>query len=156
MHEFRYSKPRENRCVDRSLASVKLRTPVDLFYLHILLPQYILVDNLHLGPSILYCLGITLRRTNLLPRYILFLQLAATMSGHSSDNDVEENERAGWEGSEVSAAEIAWLRRTQRIPMGVECRRPSDENEPTPAAGEQVVFVAHFERGFGLPASSFF
>ena len=30
------------------------------------------------------------------------------------------------------------------------------EIEPTPAAGERIVFVAHFERGFGLPASPFF
>ena len=78
------------------------------------------------------------------------------MSGHSSDNDVEETERAGWEGSEVTNAELAWLRRTRRIPDGVECRRPSGEIEPTPEAGERVVFVAHFERGFGLPASPFF
>ena len=75
------------------------------------------------------------------------------MSGHSLDNDAEESERAGWEGSEVTNAEIAWLRRTRRIPDGVECRRPSGEIEPTPAAGEWVVFVAHFERGFGLPVS---
>ena len=78
------------------------------------------------------------------------------MSGHSSDNDADESERAGWEGSEVSSAEIAWLRRTRRIPAGVECRRPGKEVEPTPEAGERVVFVAHFERGFGLPASPFF
>ena len=78
------------------------------------------------------------------------------MSGHSSDNDADESERVGWEGSEVTSAEIAWLKRTRRIPEGVECRCPTGENEPTPAAGERVVFVAHFERGFGLPASSFF
>ena len=78
------------------------------------------------------------------------------MSGHSSDNDAEENERTGWEGSNVTEAEIAWLRRTRRIPAGVECRRPSGEIEPIPAAGERVDFVAHFERGFGLPASPFF
>ena len=72
------------------------------------------------------------------------------------DNEVDETEHAGWEGSEVSSAEIDWLRRTRRIPAGVECRRPSGENEPTPVAGERVVCVAHFERGFGLPASSFF
>ena len=78
------------------------------------------------------------------------------MSGHSSDNNVEESERARWEGSEVTRAEIAWLRRTRRIPDGVECRCPSGEIEPTPAAGELVVFITHFERGFGLPASPFF
>ena len=78
------------------------------------------------------------------------------MSAHSSDNKAEESEHAGWEGSEVSSAEIEWLRRTRRIPEGFECRRPSGEIEPTPAAGERVVFVTHFERGFGLPASPFF
>ena len=78
------------------------------------------------------------------------------MSGHSSDNDADESERAGWEGSEVASAEIAWPRRTRRIPAGVECRRPGKEVEPTPEAGERVVFVAHFERGFRLPASPFF
>ena len=46
--------------------------------------------------------------------------------------------------------------RTRRIPEGVECRRPGDELEPTPQPGEHVVFIAHFERGFSLPASPFF
>ena len=59
------------------------------------------------------------------------------MSGHSSDNDVEESERAGWEGSEVTQAELDWLRRTRRIPDGVECRRPGKEVEPTPESGER-------------------
>ena len=80
------------------------------------------------------------------------------MSTHSSDNEAaaEENERAGWEGSEVSSAEIDWLKRTRRIPEGVECWRLGDELEPMPAAGERVVFVTHFEHGFRLPASPFF
>ncbi|KAK1604481.1 hypothetical protein QYE76_028154 [Lolium multiflorum] len=39
---------------------------------------------------------------------------------------------------------------------GVSCRVPGDEVEPVPEAGEYVVFSAHFERGFGLPASDFF
>ena len=80
------------------------------------------------------------------------------MSTHSSDNERagEENERAGWEGSEVSAAEITWLKRTRCIPEGVECRRLGDELEPTLEPRERVVFVAHFERVFGLPASPFF
>jgi hypothetical protein len=30
------------------------------------------------------------------------------------------------------------------------------EIEPAPEPGESVVFAAHFERGFGLPASDFF
>ena len=36
------------------------------------------------------------------------------------------------------------------------CRIPRGEVEPAPEPGEYVVFSAHFERGFGLPASDFF
>ena len=36
------------------------------------------------------------------------------------------------------------------------CRIPGTEAEPDLQANERVVFVAHFERGFGLPTSSFF
>ena len=80
------------------------------------------------------------------------------MSSHNSYAEVavEESERAGWEGSEVSSAEIDWLKRTRRIAEGVECRRPRDKLEPTTQPGERVIFVTHFERGFGLPASLFF
>ncbi|KAK1616111.1 hypothetical protein QYE76_021628, partial [Lolium multiflorum] len=42
------------------------------------------------------------------------------------------------------------------IPEGVTCRIPGDEIETDPEPGEHVVFLAHFERGFGLPASPFF
>jgi hypothetical protein len=38
----------------------------------------------------------------------------------------------------------------------VVCRIPGDELEPMPQEGEIVVFTAHIERGFGLPASNFF
>ena len=80
------------------------------------------------------------------------------MSAHTSDTEVanKENERAGWEGSEVSLAEIDWLKRTRRIPEGVVCRRPGPELEPALQPGERVVFIAHFEHGFGLPTSPFF
>ncbi|KAK1665773.1 hypothetical protein QYE76_053932 [Lolium multiflorum] len=59
-------------------------------------------------------------------------------------------------GSSVSEYEIDWLYRSRRIPEGVTCRLPGDEIEPVPKPGERVVFLAHFERGFGLPVSSFF
>ena len=68
----------------------------------------------------------------------------------------EEGERGGWEGSDTRQAEIDWLVRTRRIPAEVICRVPGDEAEPDLEPGERVVFVAHFERGFGLPASPFF
>jgi hypothetical protein len=35
-------------------------------------------------------------------------------------------------------------------------RIPGEELEPAPEPGVVVVFAAHFERGFGLPASNFF
>ncbi|KAK1645178.1 hypothetical protein QYE76_062983 [Lolium multiflorum] len=59
-------------------------------------------------------------------------------------------------GSNVTEYEIDWLYRSRRIPEGVTCRIPGDEIEPEPQPGEHVVFLAHFERGFGLPASPFF
>ncbi|KAK1626904.1 hypothetical protein QYE76_001219 [Lolium multiflorum] len=59
-------------------------------------------------------------------------------------------------GSNVSQYEIDWLYRSRRIPEGVTCRLPGDEIVPVPEPGERVVFLAHFERGFGLPVSDFF
>ena len=49
-----------------------------------------------------------------------------------------------------------WLIKSRRIPAGVECRLPGAELAPQPKDGERVVFVSHFERGFGLPVSHFF
>ncbi|KAK1607820.1 hypothetical protein QYE76_031493 [Lolium multiflorum] len=59
-------------------------------------------------------------------------------------------------GSNVSQYEIDWLYRSRRIPEGVTCRLPGDEIEPVLEPGERVVFLAHFERDFGLPVSAFF
>ncbi|KAK1625823.1 hypothetical protein QYE76_000138 [Lolium multiflorum] len=64
--------------------------------------------------------------------------------------------RGAWKGSDVKQPEIDWLYRSRRIPAEVVCRLPRDEVEPAPEPGEYVVFSAHFERGFGLPASDFF
>ncbi|KAK1626742.1 hypothetical protein QYE76_001057 [Lolium multiflorum] len=64
--------------------------------------------------------------------------------------------RGAWKGSNVSEVEIDWLYRSRRIPEEVFCRIPDGELEPAPNPGEVVVFTAHFERGFGLPASDFF
>jgi hypothetical protein len=38
----------------------------------------------------------------------------------------------------------------------VSVRVPGEEVVPVMEPGERVVFVAHFDRGFGLPASPFF
>ena len=64
-------------------------------------------------------------------------------------------DRAGWEGSCVTQADIDWLYRSRRVPPEVECRLPGPELAPIPNPGEHVVFIAHFLRGFGLPCSSF-
>ena len=64
-------------------------------------------------------------------------------------------DRGSWSGSYVSRDDIEWLRRSRRIPPNVDCRRPGDEIVPTPRAGERLVFVSHFIRGFGLPVSTF-
>ena len=69
---------------------------------------------------------------------------------------VEGSTRAAWEGSDVKQGDIDWLIRSRRIPDGVACRIPGTEIQPDPQKGEYVVFLVHFERGFGLPSSAFF
>jgi hypothetical protein len=64
--------------------------------------------------------------------------------------------RSAWEGSEVIPAEVEWIVNTQRVPAGVHSRLLGGETVPAPLDGERVVFVAHFEPGFTLPASYFF
>jgi hypothetical protein len=44
----------------------------------------------------------------------------------------------------------------RRVLAGVACRLPTGEIVPAPESSERVVFISHFERGFGLPASDFF
>ena len=74
---------------------------------------------------------------------------------HGEEEVVEGATRAAWEGSDVTQAEIDWLIRTRRIPEGVVCRLPGPELVPEVQPVEFVLFVAHFERGFGLPVSDF-
>jgi hypothetical protein len=64
--------------------------------------------------------------------------------------------RGPWEGSDVNQAKINWLYRSRRIPEEVSCRIPGGELEHVPKPSEVVVFAAHFECGFGLPALDFF
>ncbi|KAK1661407.1 hypothetical protein QYE76_049566 [Lolium multiflorum] len=52
--------------------------------------------------------------------------------------------------------DIRRLRRTHCILEGVATRLLGDEIVPVVNPGERVVFVAHFDRGLGLPASPFF
>ncbi|KAM0900836.1 hypothetical protein ACQ4PT_020399 [Festuca glaucescens] len=80
----------------------------------------------------------------------------ANSSGQASSVDLTAYTRGAWKGSDVKQAKIDWLYRSRRIPEEVFCRIPGKELEPAPEPGEVVVFAAHFERGFGLPASDFF
>ena len=63
-----------------------------------------------------------------------------------------------WMGSTDTLDDIAYLRDTRRLPRAeeVEARLPQGELEPRPEGSERVVFLPHFKRGFGLPASGFF
>jgi hypothetical protein len=79
---------------------------------------------------------------------------ATSTSGE--DNSAQLQGRSGWEGSEVILANISWITTTRRVPEGVACRLPAGETVPAPEPGKRVVFIAHFERGFGLPVSDFF
>ena len=64
--------------------------------------------------------------------------------------------RGSWEGSsDVTSEDNNWLYASRRIPPSVICRLPGDEVEPNPEEGERIVFLAHFQRGFGLPISYF-
>ncbi|KAK1677619.1 hypothetical protein QYE76_038467 [Lolium multiflorum] len=80
----------------------------------------------------------------------------AGSSGRASGIDLSGITRGAWRGSDVTQHEIDWLYRSRRIPEGVSCRLPGDEIEPVLRPGEYVVSLAHFERGFGLPASDLF
>jgi hypothetical protein len=77
-------------------------------------------------------------------------------SAPEEDNPAQVQGRSGWEGSEVTPADISWITTTRCVPAGVACWLPAGEIVPAPESGERVVFISHFERGFGLPVSDFF
>jgi hypothetical protein len=77
-------------------------------------------------------------------------------SASEEDNSAQLQGRSGWEGSEVTPADISWITTTRQVPPGVLCRLPAGETVPAPEPSERVVFISHFERGFGLPVSDFF
>jgi hypothetical protein len=72
------------------------------------------------------------------------------------DKSAQLQGRSGWEGSEVTPADISWITTTRRVPDGVVCRLPAGETMPAPEPSERVIFISHFERGFGLSMSDFF
>ena len=61
-------------------------------------------------------------------------------------------------GSTVTTDDITYLRSSRRLPRetDISVRLPHGEQRPRPEGQERVVFLTHFERGFGLPASTFF
>jgi hypothetical protein len=61
-----------------------------------------------------------------------------------------------WVGSTTTIDEVQRLRRMHRIPSGVVVWVPGEEIMPVTQPRERMVFTAHFDRGFGLPASPFF
>ena len=64
--------------------------------------------------------------------------------------------RGWWKASKTNAGEIQTLIQARKMPEGILWREPGRKVVPTPRKGERVVFVSHFEHGFGLPASTFF
>src|SRR3954465_13265102 len=64
--------------------------------------------------------------------------------------------RGCWKGSKTTASDIQTLVHARKLPAEVQWRAPDAEIVPEALAGERVVFLTHFERGFGLPASTFF
>jgi hypothetical protein len=80
--------------------------------------------------------------------------MATSTSGE--DNLAQLQGCSGWEGLEVTPADISWITTTRRVPEGVACRLPVGETVLALEPGERVVLIAHFERGFGLPVLNFF
>ncbi|KAE8810707.1 hypothetical protein D1007_12507 [Hordeum vulgare] len=85
----------------------------------------------------------------------------ATMVGGSSSKKSlaqQASLQGPWLGSDIDEGLINALRHHRLLPPAsqVSVRLPSSETSPAPVAGEVVVFVEHFYRGFGLPTSSFF
>ena len=63
-----------------------------------------------------------------------------------------------WMGSTVTPDNITYLRSSWRLlwETNVGVRLPCGKQRPRPEGQERVVFLTHFEHGFGLPASTFF
>ena len=82
--------------------------------------------------------------------------LVPVIEVQGAKEEAAANNRATWQGSNVTETQLDWLQKSRRIPPGVACRIPTPEKiSPQPNPGEYVVFLAHFHRGFGLPSSDF-
>ena len=67
--------------------------------------------------------------------------------------------RRDWDGSNVHADNIDFLRKMRQLPGEDQVRvhlAPKKEISLAPGEGERVIFRSHFLRGLGLPASAFF
>ena len=98
------------------------------------------------------------------PEYFEVLLKAEEEAKEETAEGTEAAEEAGedktlkgeWQGSIIMEADILRLRRRRQILDGVLTRVPPEgEVEPHPEDGEYVVFYSHFDRGFGLPVSSY-
>jgi hypothetical protein len=56
-------------------------------------------------------------------------------SAPEEDNLAQAQVRSGWEGSEVTLADISLITTTRRVPAGVACRLPAGETVPAPETG---------------------
>jgi hypothetical protein len=77
-------------------------------------------------------------------------------SAPEDSNPAPVQGRFGWEGSEVTLANIEWITTTRHVLAGVSCRLPTGKFISAPKPTERVVFIAHFEQGFALPVCDFF
>ena len=85
-------------------------------------------------------------------------EAGTSAAGEVGVEDVTDEEllQGAWQGPMVTKEHILRLRRRRQIPDGVETRvPPRGEIQPAPREGEYVVFYSHFDRGFGLPLTSF-
>jgi hypothetical protein len=96
-----------------------------------------------------------LRLSRPVPAKLMDSSSMTATSAPEEDNLAQPQGRSGWEGSEVTPADIEWITNTQRVPAGVPCRLPTGEAVPALEPTERVVFISHFERGFALPVSDF-
>ena len=82
---------------------------------------------------------------------------AAAEAGTGGELETEVSQgRGSWEGSYIVQADIDGLRRSNKLPAGVDARvPPAGHHYPCPEEDEYVVFLAHFQRGFALPPSKF-
>jgi hypothetical protein len=95
-----------------------------------------------------------------LSRPVLAISMASSSMTATSvleeDNPAQAQGRSGWEGSEVTPADISWITTTRHVPTGIACWLLAGETMPAPEPNERVVFISHFERGFALPVSDLF